>query len=137
MNKQLEQQIYQRFPVRIDESVRVSIGRGFLVECDDGWYNLIYSLFEELEQLYIKNNADIKELSVHQIKQKFGQLRVYVSSEFEEETNSIIEKYENKSLEICEQCGRQASLNGDRFSRKTLCSACAEQKGFKAISKGE
>jgi hypothetical protein len=86
-------------------------GADIPVECGDGWYNLIYKCLEELEKYNIE---------IAQIKEKYGELRIYVY-EYNPEVEKIIEKYSKLSTETCEICGQpgvMATING---WTQTLC----------------
>ena len=40
-----------------------------MIECDDGWYKLIYKCLNEIEEIYKSKSQDISELKVFQIKE--------------------------------------------------------------------
>jgi len=69
------------------------------VELDTGWYGLVIELMQELNQLgWNKQVASIKE--------KFGELRFYADTPHHE----VIDKYTERSKEICEKCGKLGEL---------------------------
>lgn len=78
-----------------------------------GWYPLIKELIEKL----IAVGWDKK---VTQVKEKFGGLRFYIQTG-NEQIWDIIQEYEEKSLHICEVCGKEGSLRTDRNWITTLC----------------
>src|ERR1043165_6349807 len=79
-----------------------------LIECRDGWFELIGSLSSQLESIL----ADLPESSrfkAVQVKEKFGELRFYVSqypSYLRTEVTELIERAQKESLHICEVCGK-------------------------------
>lgn len=84
---------------------------------DEGWYDMIKELIDELIQLGWNKR-------VIQIKQKFGVLQVYV----EDMPNggfAVLGKYSRKSFNICEKCGQPSVLRkGDWLH--TLCDIHAD-----------
>lgn len=95
----------------------------FGFECDKGWHPLILELIEKLQNL--KEDYDFE---LEQVKEKFGTLRFYVSSETDEVSN-IIERYEIFSSHLCEHCGEFWTAK-NRISHgwwKTLCDECATE----------
>lgn len=79
-------------------------------ECGEGWYDLLYELSEKLENLILEMPEEERErFRASQVKEKFGLLRVYMSSETDE-MSKLIEEAENKSETICEQCGKPGKL---------------------------
>jgi len=88
------------------------------MEIDEGWYQLIHDLLEEL----IKTDWD---KNIHQIKEKFGGLRFYIGAA-SQEVHDIINRYEELSYETCEVCGEKGELRKDTGWRgglwyKTMC----------------
>jgi len=78
-------------------------------ECGDGWYDLLYELSAELEAL-IDPDEEFPICAV-QVKEKFGGLRFYLSSETEE-MSELIHKAEVKSEHTCEICGAPGRPRG-------------------------
>jgi hypothetical protein len=58
-----------------------------------------------------------------QVKEKFGQLRFYLSTTTEEMGN-LIREAETKSGTICEECGQPGKLINDGGWLKTTCDSC-------------
>jgi hypothetical protein len=69
-----------RFSQELNQKAEAIVSRGdisrslmgFGFECEDGWFPLIYALFEEIEPLA----AGLDSAEIVQVKQKFGGLRV-------------------------------------------------------------
>lgn len=114
MNKELQQKIFDRFNF-IKKGLTYYDYMYFGIECDDGWYDLIWKLCEELEKLKFEGK-------VTQVKEKFGGLRFYVSTANQEQFD-LIYNYEEKSFNICETCGKEGKLNRGSWL-KVLCDVC-------------
>ena len=84
--------------------------------CPKGWSEILEQLFEDL-------NAVGHEFVTRQIKEKFARLTVYIDR-IDEELDNLIEKAAEKSLYVCQDCGK----NGRRVSLgvwlQTLCPSC-------------
>ena len=77
----------------------------FGLECGDGWYDLIYNLSGQIEDLVKKlPRKQRKHFHVDQIKEKFGTLRFYMRSSTDEMEDQI-SKAEDISAKTCETCG--------------------------------
>lgn len=102
---------------------------GFPCECHDGWYQIIHDLCEELEDYYMKNNADPFDIYVVQIKEKFGGLRFYTNGLIDG-ADDIISKYEDLSYNTCEVCGApgEQCINGGWL--RTLCEEHRISNGY-------
>jgi hypothetical protein len=101
-------------------------------ECDGGWLDLIDELSSKLEgvikELFqkepeLKNQYDFSAI---QVKEKFGELRFYMSA-YVDEMFGLITEYTDKSKKICEVCGNEAALKevNPRWY-KTICDGCLE-----------
>jgi len=78
----------------------------------DGWLPRIGQMLQEIEE-YIKKH-DLPEFKILQIKEKFGQLRVYTSMGNEDVYAIIYDATEdvNKSCEICGTEGKLDMIDG-------------------------
>jgi hypothetical protein len=94
--------------------------------CGNGWKPLIDEVLTEI----IKYNETAEDkISLLDIKEKFGGLRIYIipSIEYIEE---LIEKAENESYKICEVCGTKENVTTNRTGwHKTLCDFCRSKRG--------
>lgn len=95
---------------------------GFM--CGPGWYPLIYELLDKLQDIVDEQKLDIE---VVEIKEKYGGLRVYLSS-YTDEIEALTEEYKERSYTICENCGDPGSLRVIRGWYQTLCDECAEKR---------
>src|SRR5574337_35061 len=82
----------------------------------DGWVPLVDRLFDDL--IVLGWDKDL-----HQIKEKFGFLRIYVG-EATPEMRNLIHAAESASSKICEDCGAQGAYRGNRSWVRTLCDSC-------------
>jgi hypothetical protein len=63
------------------------------------------------------------ELEVRQIKQKLGGLRIYYSSGYRKEVQSVVGQAERLCATTCEICGRRGGLCRSNGWIRTLCDA--------------
>lgn len=101
---------------------------GFGCEVNRGWYNLLNSLFSELEgiaklQLEGGENNYIK---LSQVKEKFGSLRIYTRN-YNKQVQDIINRYEKQSGKTCESCGSHGEIIGEGYVL-CLCKKCEKVK---------
>jgi hypothetical protein len=118
---------------------RIPSGWGRWISCGKGWYPLIVETDKKMRFLY-------PEYEIHQIKEKFGELRFYWGipapeteiSESQEQQNHLIQEImhdveansENRSRYICELCGDRGSTRSKDYWYKTLCASCAMEHGY-------
>ena len=108
----------------------------FGFECDDGWYDLISRLCDELNTVinnkypYLKDipkdNNGYPNFFVTQVKEKFGMLCFYTTGA-PDEIFDIIEKYEKESMTTCEICGKSGKSRIKNNWIKTLCTEHKEE----------
>jgi len=115
----------------------------FGFDCSDGWYELIYTLCENIKNHVefhnenvdrFKGAEDIPEwapteyLSVQavQVKEKYGGLRFYLNN-YNEYIRGLISMAESMSYRICEKCGVPGKPNGKGWII-TLCTPCREER---------
>lgn len=91
-----------------------------------GWHNLLSNLFSKMRAAGWDGN-------VHQVKEKFGQLRVYIG-EGNGKVHDLIWNVQSESGTICEECGDPGRCSGwGRGWVRTLCEKHGEEyreKGF-------
>ena len=95
----------------------------FGFECGDGWYNIIDSLCECIQQ-YVDNNKK-EQVEATQVKEKFGTLCFYVSGA-DDLVYGMIWLAEHISGRTCEQCGEPGRLRGKGWLY-TMCTDCWEK----------
>ena len=74
----------------------------FGIECGEGWKGLYQPIIDYISE-YNKNNDD--KIEIHQIKEKFGGLRIYLSR-YTDELRQMIDDAEDESYNTCEVCGK-------------------------------
>jgi len=88
--------------------------------CGDGWAPIVRDLFHDLISLGWDRD-------LHQVKEKFGKLRVYVGVATDE-IYERIRQAEIASSHLCEDCGNIGwNNNWDGFWFRTLCAECGEK----------
>lgn len=112
MTLELELQLVNKFPELCKQyggdMKETCFAFGF--ECNDGWFNLIEETLSEIDKISKENNIDV---SIAQIKQKFGKLVIYLdfepssksNKEAVEEIYRIIDSAYSKSQNISEISG--------------------------------
>ena len=88
-------------------------------EVGKGWHPLLDELDAELRET-------VPGYQVFQVKEKFGELRVYLQGGTFPPAWEIIEKYTIRSRTVCEYCGEPGTHRQDRWWR-TLCDPCEER----------
>lgn len=122
MKQDLQEKLIKKYPelfVGTSKSITESM-MAFGLECGDGWYDLIDEMCQKIED-YVAEHHPEHPVEFFQIKEKYGELRVYVGSA-SEGVFDIIEEAESKSTSICEQCGRTGVIRDGRYGWiATLC----------------
>lgn len=141
MRVELEEKLVKEFPFleenseQLEEDKINNLYLAFGCECDDGWYELLKEMFQEVVNRYEAAGLPV-DLEVLQIKEKFAELRVYYSfkqgnnqadQELRDDIDKIIETYENKSNTICENCGAEGELRKAGYRMKTLGAQCYDK----------
>ena len=89
-------------------------------EVGDDWFDLICELSAELEKLILQlPEGERKSFRASQVKEKYAQLRFYMTSETDEMFN-LINEAEDKSSRICDICGKAGKTVGVGWL-KTRC----------------
>lgn len=136
MDKEKQEQLKESFPLTYRNLYNKDGDRCPLtersIECGNGWYNLLYDLSEEVENILQNLDPSLCETHyVSQVKEKMGGLRFYVhGSDFPEELREFISEAETKSFKICELCGEPGKLRGGT----SLMTLCDEHSGGKPLS---
>lgn len=114
------QRLVDRFPKIFRED--------FYIECDDGWFDIIFNLCKDIQQEV--NNSGCEQVVAAQVKEKFAGLRFYASGG-NEVTDAMIEKYCKLSRETCEITGGKGYTCQKNGWYKTLSTQSAILLGFK------
>lgn len=99
----------------------------FGAKVDKGWWPLVESIYNRIQELN-EAGANIK---IDQIKEKQGELCIYVT-DAPEEIEDMIMDAKKKSIHICEHCGKPAERVIKSNSRmRTLCPDCLKEQEFR------
>ena len=109
MSPELEKQLVEKYPKLFSSQ------QFWGVECGDGWYDLLDYLCGAIKE----HTYDSDELTVDQVKEKFGRLRFYLSRE-DDVLHGMISMAEYMSGRICETCGHRGETRGGSWM-VTLC----------------
>ena len=124
----------------------------FGCEVGSGWYSVIDGLCSELVSVYKKYGAPI-DIRPAQIKEKYGRLRFYYDAQnrkksihaidflgegtirLEEgdtdlykEVRRVVNKWEDISYTVCEECGQPGELRKDLRWIQVLCPECYNKR---------
>ena len=113
----------ERYKALVD---RIPSGWGKWISVGDGWADLVIQLDKDIA-------AIDPDYEIHQVKEKFGLLRVYEShhhdlcnsEDWNCEIHRLIAEAEEKSSRMCETCGQPGILRGKGWVR-TLCDEHSE-----------
>lgn len=108
-------------------------GDNWFYECPEGWQELFYNVLVQIKDLLGEGT-----LQVHQIKEKFGQLRFYyellnVPEENIERIRNLTEYLERKSEDICIHCGKPAKWYTTGWITY-ICDECKDRINIKCKS---
>lgn len=90
------------------------------IDVGEGWYPVVEEASAAIEKL--NQETPNLEIQAHQIKEKFGGLRIYTNYT-NDAVEEIITAAENKASVTCENCGAPAALRDDGWL-STLCDEC-------------
>jgi len=125
MKAELQEQLFNRFPwTRPNDRESLMSQFGFAV--GDGWYDLIEKLLSEIEGFYRAKGLEVK-LELAQVKEKFGELRVYFHDGLDELFDLAI-KYEELSKGVCYDCGKIGTHRRIGAWWITMCDPCVESR---------
>lgn len=95
--------------------MRQRVDREYAKQCvGSGWSGLIDELFDLLEAYKVEAT---------QVKEKFGELRVYTHPAHEELYDKI-EELEKRSAKICETCGAPGRVQNRGGWLRAICKPC-------------
>lgn len=123
---------YEEFASRMTERFpKMFEGKYGGFACGPGWWPMIESLCEVIQGHIDHSKGICPQVTVEQIKEKFGTLRFYVQGG-DEYTNGAISLAENLSAGMCEECGAPGKRTSEGWI-KTLCDFhIAEREAIRA-----
>ena len=160
MNKKLQNDLVKAYPnifknIGGDKTVTCM---HWGIECNDGWYDLIYGLCHSIQrhcqiqntryihetdkyEFLVEGDPEYVQVVAAQVKEKLGTLRFYVDGG-DAATGAMIQMAETMSSRICELCGSPAKTNRESGWLHTTCDACnkrirLERQGWKIGSAEE
>lgn len=80
----------------------------FGVECDKGWHELLKPIFEYINE-YNKDKVEEDRMEICQIKEKWGELCVYLNF-YNDDVRKLIEIAEEEASNTCELCGSKENV---------------------------
>lgn len=94
----------------------------FGLETPETWYPILENLFEKISLIVKEQN--ISFFKICQVKEKFGELRIYVNGNTPE-IEKLIEEAEEAVSIICSSCGATNGVNKNRKGwYSVLCPSC-------------
>ena len=146
MKKELQEKLFIKYPkiFRQKDLSSQETCMSWGITCGDGWYILIDTLCEAIQQRVqfingqkILVKSDIVRLvpveqpskmicEAVQVKQKYGGLRFYTEGE-DDFIRGLISMAESMSYTVCETCGKSGKPTKTRWV-KTLCQECEEKR---------
>ncbi|ANP84456.1 hypothetical protein [Rhizobium leguminosarum] len=103
---------------------------------ENGWLPLIAESLDQIEQA-LGRHGWIAKANIRQIKEKLGDLRIYVRPRWESasfpkalgnELSDIRERFTSRSVQTCEICGDAGQLDNFAGYLQTLCPRHADQR---------
>jgi len=105
-----------------------------------GWFPLLEDLCIILRAL----NQELKDTkftdplpTIELAKEKFGALRVHLTSYPNDDFTRAVEAVEERSRKVCEFCGKTGYLTTNGHWLKTCCDKCTEEKGRRRDEEAE
>ena len=128
MHKELEEKLYKKYPELFKEK-DWDISESCMpwgMEFGDGWYWIMDTLCSAIT-VYCKNTK-LELPRFGQVKEKFGELRVY-SDNIDPKIDGMIFLAELQSMKTCENCGAQdeSVKTAGRGHIVTFCEECREK----------
>lgn len=131
MNSDLQDKLFERFPWAEAKDPNTGEGLGYLTPCwcGNGWFQLIWNMFEEIENVYKAKDVPINVV-IWEIKEKYASMQTVLCKGVAG-IHDVTEKYERLSEEVCESCGSQGRVR-DMFGWLTVyCDTCFETESSK------
>lgn len=127
MSPELEANLVNKYPTLFKDINRPPTESliCFGCSCGDGWYDLLDRTFKK-----IIDNDPAREIVLMQVKEKFGELRIYLycPTGIQSKIYEILGKAELESRTICENCGSIENIKSNGSWIKYLCKDCIERR---------
>ncbi len=98
------------------------------IECEDGWFDILETLAKGTEPIIQSLPFRPNEIEHYfeQIKQKYGDLRCYFSTD-NYAVETLIITAERQARVTCEMCSSVGELRGDISWIQVLCTTCNDK----------
>ena len=100
----------------------------FGIECGKGWKSLYQPILDKVEEINRKEPDN--PIQILQVKEKFGQLIVYLDRYTDELFDMCMEASE-ESNHVCEECGSPSEPRMDKGWIYQLCDKCYDKMKLK------
>jgi hypothetical protein len=131
-NRDFDRAFYERFPLLYADWLRPQASsplwqRG--IECGSGWRGIVEGLSDALEgMIRTLPEPERDRCYLTQVKEKWGELRVYMDGPETEDMKQAIKIAVERSVVTCESCGAAGELREDQPWKRVLCDACAAKR---------
>ena len=98
-------------------------------DCGDGWFPILDQLMGNIQHHIDWRNKKgevVPQVTLDQVKEKFGTLRFYYSGG-DDEISGMVRMAESMSSVMCEECSAPAETHGPGWIR-TICKPCEKQR---------
>jgi len=133
MKQELDELLCKRYPKmmvnRNKNMQETCMCWGF--ECGDGWFDILDQLMGNIQHhIDWKNKKEVvvAQVTLDQVKEKFGTLRFYYSGG-DDEISGMVAMAESMSGVTCEECGSPGKRVGGGWV-STLCKEHADERGI-------
>jgi hypothetical protein len=99
--------------------------------CDVGWFNIINMLSRNIQH-YLDWKSDVTQVTVEQVKEKFGGLRFYYSGG-DDYIRGMVAMAEAMAEVTCEKCGNPGELRSKHTWLSTMCNSCNDNLDKKSL----
>jgi len=124
MKRELDELLCQRYPKmmvnRNKSMIETCMCWGF--DCGDGWFNILNQLMGSIQHHLDwknKNGLVVEQVTLDQVKEKFGTLRFYYSGG-DDVVDGMVRLAESMTCVTCEVCGSPGTQNSGGWIT-TLC----------------
>ncbi len=105
----------------------------FGLEVGKGWLPLVEPIVNRIQEL----NEQGADIEIVQVKEKWGELCIYLSS-YTPELKAMVDEATRKSVSICENCGKPAQrVWGNYHWVYTLCPKCLKARKIRILGPAE
>ena len=135
MKAELQQKLYEKYPniFRQKDLDKTVTAMCWGISCGDGWYDLIDTLCENIQNRIVNANRNKPEeehlvCEAVQVKEKFGGLCFYTYGG-DEYIDGLVSMAESMSYHICTECSRPSKKqDNNRGWIYTLCESCKDSR---------